>query len=193
MIKTETFAQVEIAAASDLLMWLGQHHTQTQSVWLVTFKKHVADKYVSVDQVLDVLIAFGWIDGIRRKLDANRTMQLIAPRKMHIWAQTYKHRAARLTEAGFMQPAGLAAIANAKATGLWNAMADVDALQIPSDLMAALIAIPPAAKNFAAFSPSSRRNMLRWIANAKLPETRAKRIDLTASLAARNEKVPQMG
>lgn len=190
MIKTEAFAQLEIATASDLLIWLTDHHTQMQSVWLVTFKKHVAGKYVSVDQVLDALIAFGWIDGIRRKLDADRTMQLIGPRKKKIWAQTYKDRAARLKQDGSMQPAGLAAIARAKASGLWDSMADVDALEIPPDLMAALMAIPLAAQNFVGVSPSSRRNMLRWIAGAKLPATRAKRIALTASLAARNEKVP---
>jgi uncharacterized protein YdeI (YjbR/CyaY-like superfamily) len=35
--------------------------------------------------------------------------------------------------------------------------------------------------------------MLRWIASAKTAQTRAKRIAQTAALAARNEKVPQMG
>lgn len=193
MIKTEAFAQIEVASPTALHDWLQKHHTQPQSIWLVTFKKHVADKYVSVDQVLDALIAYGWIDGIRRKLDADRTMQLIAPRKMQIWAQTYKDRAARLIDAGVMQPAGLSAIAASKACGKWDAMADVDALAVPDDLAMALAANLPATQNFAAFSPSSRRNMLRWIAGAKQPATRAKRIGLTATLAAKGEKVPQMG
>ena len=193
MIKTEAFAQVEVASPKALYDWLQKHDAQPQSVWLVTFKKHVADKYLSVDQVLDALIAYGWIDGLRRKLDADRTMQLIAPRKMQIWAQTYKDRAARLTEAGTMQPAGLDAIAASKTRGLWDAMADVDALSVPADLAVALAANPPAAQNFSAFSPSSRRNMLRWIAGAKQPATRAKRIELTATLAAKGAKVPQMG
>jgi uncharacterized protein YdeI (YjbR/CyaY-like superfamily) len=193
MIKTESFAQVAVQSAAELHAWLRVNHAQAESVWLVTFKKQMADRYVSTDQVLDALIAFGWIDGIRRKLDEDRTMQLIAPRKMQIWAQTYKQRATRLMGAGHMQPAGLQAIAQSKARGLWDAMADVDALEMPSDLADALAAHPPAAQNFAAFSPSSRRNMLRWIAGAKQPATRSKRIDLTATLAAKGERVPQMG
>ena len=60
---------------------------------MVTFKKSEADKYVSRWDVLDELICFGWIDGIRRKLDDNKTMQLISPRKVEHWAKTYKERA----------------------------------------------------------------------------------------------------
>ena len=193
MIKTESFARVEVLSATDLQGWLELHHTQAHAVWLVTFKAHVTGRYVSSQQVLDALIAFGWIDGIRRKLDADRTMQLIAPRKMQIWAQSYKDRAARLTLDGRMYPAGLQAIAQSKARGLWDAMADVDALEMPADLVAALAARQTATENFAKFSPSSRRNVLRWIASAKRLDTRAKRVELTAMLAAKGEKVPQMG
>ena len=49
-------------------------------------------------EVLDELICFGWIDGIRRKLDNERTMQLISPRKVEHWARTYKERAAKLID-----------------------------------------------------------------------------------------------
>jgi uncharacterized protein YdeI (YjbR/CyaY-like superfamily) len=58
-----------------------KNHTQKEIIWLVTYKTS-AEKYVSIDEVLDELLCFGWIDGIRRKLDLDRTMQLIAPRKV---------------------------------------------------------------------------------------------------------------
>jgi hypothetical protein len=67
--------------------------------------------------VLDELIAFGWIDGLRRKLEDARTMQLISPRRQQAWAQTYEDRAARLEAEGRMHLAGLTAIAVAKAAG----------------------------------------------------------------------------
>jgi len=81
MVKTENFDKVEIQSAGELRKWLVEHHRQESAVWLVTYKKHVSDKYVSVSEVLDELLCFGWMDGVRRKLDANRTMQLIAPRR----------------------------------------------------------------------------------------------------------------
>jgi uncharacterized protein YdeI (YjbR/CyaY-like superfamily) len=88
MIKTENFIQVEVKSSSELREWLLMNHTQKESIWLVTYKKEVTEKYVSVQEVLDQLLCFGWIDGIRRKLDQERTMQLIAPRKVEHWSQT---------------------------------------------------------------------------------------------------------
>lgn len=192
MIPTDGFAQVEVRSPTELRDWLATHHGQAESVWLVTWKKNPGAPYVSVAQVLDALIAFGWIDGIRRKLDDDRTMQLIAPRRQQVWAKTYKDRADRLIAEGRMMPAGLAAIAASQRDGLWDAMADVDALIIPPDLELALAAHPAAAERFAAAAPSYRRNVLRWIKTAKTAPTRDKRIAITVDHAGRGEKVPQM-
>ena len=192
MIKTENFEQVEVTSASQLRRWLEANYTQQESIWLVTYKKHTGNKYVSRPQVLDEILCFGWIDGIGRKLDDDRTMQLLSPRRTQYWAKSYKDRAARLEKEGRMHPAGHHAIERSKELGLWDAINDVDALLMPEDLGAALKLHPPADANFAQFAPSSRRNILRWIKAAKTPETRTKRINQTAILAAQNEKVPQM-
>jgi hypothetical protein len=47
----------------------------------VRLKKHVADKHVSRDEVVEEALCFGWIDGLPRKLDADRTMVLLSPRR----------------------------------------------------------------------------------------------------------------
>jgi uncharacterized protein YdeI (YjbR/CyaY-like superfamily) len=144
-----------------------------------------------VQDILDEVLCFGWVDGIRRQLDEDRTMQMISPRQSQHWAKSYKDRAEKLIKAGKMHPAGLAAIAQSKHNGLWNFMDDVDALVMPDDLVAALESHPPAKENFEGFAKSNRRNVLRWIKLAKTSETRAKRIEKTAILAAQNKKVPQ--
>ena len=77
MIITENFDKVEITSQEELRSWLLKNHAQPESVWLVTHKKSEPDKYVSRWDVLNELICFGWIDGIRRKLDDKKTMQLI--------------------------------------------------------------------------------------------------------------------
>jgi uncharacterized protein YdeI (YjbR/CyaY-like superfamily) len=190
MIKTENFEKVEVLSAKQLRDWLEANHSQTESVWLVTCKKHMGDRYVSVQDILDEVLCFGWIDGIRRKLDENRTMQLISPRQTQHWAKSYKDRTAKLIKEGRMHPAGLEVIAESKRNGLWTFMDDVDALIKPDDLIEALNSNPPANEHFDAFAKSSRRNILRWIKLAKMPETRAKRIKETAVLAAQNQKIP---
>ncbi len=67
----------------------------------------------------------------------------------------------------------------------------VEALQIPGDLGDALAAQPPAAQNFEAFPRSVKRSILEWIAAARTPETRARRIAETARLAAQNQRANQ--
>jgi uncharacterized protein YdeI (YjbR/CyaY-like superfamily) len=190
MLKTDHFEQLVVTSAQQLRDWLEVHHTQTQSIWLVTYKKHTGDKYVSIPEVLDEILCFGWIDGIRRKLDDDRTMQLIGPRRVQHWAKTYKDRVARLTNEGRMHQSGLQTVTEAKRNGLWNEMDDVDALEMPKDLLEALHANPPAMDHFERFATSSKRFVLRWIKLAKTPETRTKRIEKTAHLAAQNLKIP---
>ncbi|MEM1428797.1 MAG: YdeI/OmpD-associated family protein [Pseudomonadota bacterium] len=188
---TET-PRVEVRGTDDLWHWLDAHHGQDGSVWLVTYKRNVPENYISREEVLDALIAHGWIDGRRMKLDDARTMQLIAPRKQQAWADSYKQRAARLIDEGRMRPSGLRSVEAGKASGLWDFYADVDALIVPPDLAVALAALPPSQDHFAAFAPSARRNILRWIKIAKTERTRAKRIAEVARLASENRKPPQM-
>lgn len=184
--------RVEVRSAAALHDWLAANHAQEASVLLVTWKAARRDRYVSTAEVLDELIAFGWIDGRRWTLDAERTMQLIAPRRQQVWAQSYKDRAARLIAEGRMTPPGLAAIAASKAAGLWDAAAEVDTLVIPDDLAAALAAKPPARERFDCMAPSYRRNVLRWIAGARTPPTRAKRIADAAAATARGARLSHM-
>ena len=190
MVKTENFEKLEVTSAQQLRDWLEVHHAQSESVWLVTFKKHSGEKYVSIPEVLDELLCFGWIDGLRRKLDEERTMQLIGPRRVQHWAKSYKDRVVRLQLEGRMRPAGLKAIEESKRNGLWEVMEDVDALETPDDLLEALLANSPAVDHFERFPASSKRFILRWIKLAKTPETRSKRIETTALLAAQNKRIP---
>ena len=190
MIKTENFEQVVVENQADLREWLLEHHQQEASVWLVTYKKSEKEKYVSREEVLDELLCFGWIDGIRRKRDEKTSMQLIAPRKAQHWAKSYKERAAKLIEEGKMHAAGQASIDRGKASGLWHFMDDIDALILPEDLKKALNALPSAATFFDNINPSSKRFVLRWIKLAKTEKTRKSRILKVAQLATKGEKLP---
>ena len=192
MIANDRFEHVEIAVLDDLHAWLAQHHANSESVWLVRWKKDTPDKYVSRLDVLDELICWGWIDGIARKLNATRTMQLISPRKQQAWAQSYKVRAARLEASCRMQEPGRAAIVRSKSLGYWDASSDIDKLIIPDDLRAKLTSNPDADQYFRSTAPSYRRNVLRWLAAAKRPETRNGRLAMIVTASAEREKLPQM-
>lgn len=181
--------RVEIDSEAELWKWLDQNHAQPDSVLLVTWKASRRDRYVSREQVLDALIAYGWIDGRRYKLDDERTMQLISPRRQQVWAKTYRDRAARLIADERMRPPGQAAIDKAKASGRWDSLQSVDDLVEPGALVSALEA-GGGAGWWSGAAPSYRRNVLRWIAAAKREETATKRINIIADHAAEGRKVP---
>ena len=192
MIATERFDQVEVTSLGALREWLAANHARDEGVWLVRFRKSVPAKFIDRLDVLDELLCFGWVDGIARKLDDQRTMQLIAPRRQQAWAQSYKDRVLRLEAEGRMDEPGRAAIERSKRLGLWDAYAAVDALVVPDDLRVALRNAAGAETRFDQAAPSYRRNVLRWIAEATRPETRRKRITTTVEFSALGKKVPQM-
>lgn len=189
MIQTDNFQKVEVSSARELRAWLEQNQLQEESVWLVTFLKIVPEKYLSTGEVLDELICFGWIDGIRRKLDDSRTMQLISSRRVQHWAKTYKDRAAKLIAEGRMHEAGFRSIELSKQSGLWYFMDEVDQLIVPEDLQKELDKHAGAREFFYAINDSSKRFALRWLKLAKTEKTRNARILELAQLSARGEKL----
>lgn len=190
MASIEILKKLEITSIDELRNWLILHNSTRESIWLVTFKKSVIGKYVSRDEVLDELLCFGWIDGVRKKLDADRTMQLISPRKSQHWAGTYKERAKKLIENEKMHKAGYQSIERSKKEGLWNFMDDVDALIIPKDLEMELAKYESASLFFQNINDSSKRFVLRWVKLAKTEKTRENRIKKIAKLASVGEKLP---
>lgn len=179
--------RVEIASRVELRAWLQSNHTRTTSIWLVTWKKAAGARHVPYSDVVDEALCFGWIDSLPRKLDADRTMVRLSPRKPgSAWSAVNKTKIERLLADGRMTNAGLAAIDRAKADGSWSLLDSIATLSPAPDLAKALAAVPAAKPNFEAFPPSVRRAILEWITQAKTAETRARRVGETARLAAEN-------
>lgn len=188
----ENLEQVEVKSRAALRAWLAANHTQSESIWLVTYKKAVGDWYLDYDSIVEECLCFGWVDSLTRAKDERRTTLLLAPRKeKSAWSGTNKARVEKLLANGLMQPPGMAKIEAAKANGMWEFLDDVEALIAPPDLVEALAAHPDATANWEGFPRSPKRGILEWIKQAKKPETRAKRIAETARLAQDNERANQ--
>ncbi len=184
------FARVEISSRQQWRQWLHANWRQSDSIWLVTHKKSEGDKHVPYAAVVEEALCYGWIDSLPRKLDARRGMLLLSPRRAGSpWSALNKRRVASLLKQGLIMPPGQAKIDAAIADGSWTVYDKAESLEEPADLTAALRAVgTEAVTNFRAFSPSSRRGILWWIASAKRDETRARRLAETARLAAQNIK-----
>jgi uncharacterized protein YdeI (YjbR/CyaY-like superfamily) len=168
--------------------WLHEHHARPGGVWLVSRRKEAERAFSYEDSVLEAL-RYGWVDSTVRPVDAERSMLWFAPRRSgSVWTRINKGRVARLEAAGLMEPAGAAAVAVAKETGMWTLMDAVEDLVVPDDLAAAFGRHPGSREHWESWSASPRKMILAWIVLAKRPETRAARIETTAEKAARGEK-----
>jgi uncharacterized protein YdeI (YjbR/CyaY-like superfamily) len=172
--------------------WLEKNHQQPEGVWLISFKKATGLQQFGYDEAVEEALCFGWVDSKPNKLDAERSMLWFAPRKAKSgWSKPNKQRVEKLIHAGLMMPAGLAKIKAAKQDGSWTTLDAIEALEIPEDLGVALADNATAQQHFAAFPRSVKRGILEWIISAKKPETRAKRIAETVTLAAQNLRANQ--
>ena len=168
--------------------WLEANHAAETGAWLVSWRTGHGPR-VAYEDAVEEALCFGWIDSQGANIDERRSRQYFAPRKPTSgWAATNKARIERLAAAGLMAPAGLAAIERAKENGSWTLLDAVEQGIVPDDLAGALAEHPTAAEHFAAFPKSAKRAMLEWVAQAKRPETRAKRVVEIAVAAARNER-----
>ena len=178
---------VQVESRAEWREWLAANHSRTEGLWLITYKKRSGKPHVSYDEVVEEALCFGWIDSKGNKLDDERTMLWMAPRKSGTgWSALNKQRIATLTEAGLMRPPGLAKIEAAKLDGSWELLDAIERLEVPADLAAAFPANEVAWDNFDAFPRSAKRGILEWIASAKRAETRERRIAETVELASQN-------
>lgn len=181
--------RVQVTSREEWRAWLEARHATSPGIWLVTFKKRSGGPHVPWDDVVEEALCFGWIDSTPNKLDDERSMLLLTPRKAKSpWSRINKARVERLLAAGCIAPPGLAAIEAAKADGSWTALDAVEAMRMPEDLATALAADAAAQAGFDAFTPSAKKPLLWWVESAKRAETRSRRIAeiVRASAEGRN-------
>jgi uncharacterized protein YdeI (YjbR/CyaY-like superfamily) len=172
--------------------WLEEHHVRSPGIWLVTWKKASGRPVLAYEDLVEEALCFGWVDSQAGRVDDERTRLLLTPRKKGSgWSRPNKVRWARLTEAGLTRPAGEAVVEAARADGSWSLLDDVEDLIVPDDLAAAFDRHPGSREQWDAFPRSPRRAILEWIVLAKRPANREKRIEETASLAARGIRANQ--
>ena len=172
--------------------WLEKNHTREEGVWLITYQKATGKPRIDYEEAVEEALCFGWVDSKGNRLDDDKSMLWIAPRKPGSnWSKPNKERIEKPTMAGLLAPAGLGKVVAAKQDGTWSALDAVEALEIPPDLRLALDGNQTAKDYFEAFPRSAKRSILEWIMNAKRPETRVKRIVETVDLAAKNIRANQ--
>lgn len=180
------------ASVTEWRKWLKKNHLSKTAVWLVFYTRSSQKKTITWSEAVDVALCFGWIDSKKIKIDHKTSHQFFSKRKpKSTWSKLNKEKVRQLIENGLMTPAGYESIKTAQQNGSWTILDDVEALTVPNDLEIALKKHKGSKTYFLSLSRSTKKMMLQWIALARRPETRQKRIDEIAEHAGRKQKPKQ--
>ena len=177
------------ATPAKLEAWIDEHGEDSDGIWLKFAKKDSGIESVVYAEAVEIALSYGWIDGQAKRHDDHHYLQRFTPRRPRSkWSKINREKAERLMAEGRMRPAGLREVERAKEDGRWDEAYDSPSTAtVPEDFRAALDAEPAAAEFFASLGSTRRYSFLYRIADAKRPETRAKRIAEYVELLARGE------
>lgn len=178
------------ASAKAWQQWLAKHHKTSDGIWLRLFKKTSDTPSVTYAEALDEALCHGWIDGQLKSHDAESWLRKFTPRRAKsIWSKKNLEHVARLTEAGRMKAAGLAALEAAKADGRLKAAYDSPGKsEVPKDFLAALSRNKKAEAFFATLNKANVYAITWRLQTAKKPETREKRMTVILEMLGKGEK-----
>jgi uncharacterized protein YdeI (YjbR/CyaY-like superfamily) len=183
--------QLYLKTRSAWRKWLVLNHDKLAGVWLVFYKKHTGRPTLDYEAAVEEALCFGWIDSIIKKLDDQRYVRKMTPRKAQSqWSQLNRRRAEKLIREKRMCAPGLAKIKAAKASGQWDSLDQVQiSLDLPEELAQALAQQPRAQAFFGQLAPSYRKQFIGWIAVAKQQSTRDRRVKESMTLLKQGKKL----
>ncbi len=96
------------ASSSEFRKWLEKNHDKAQELWIGLYKKGSGKPSITWPEAVDQLLCFGWIDGVRKRLNENSYTNRATPRRPRSnWSAINIKRVQELTKMGLMHPAGL--------------------------------------------------------------------------------------
>lgn len=181
----------EFEDAASFYDWLGQHHDQTDEVWIKIHKLSSGLPSITPKEAIDVVLCWGWIDGVKKSLDERSYLQRYSPRSARsIWSQINVDNVARLITEGRMTEHGLMQVEAAKADGRWaRAYGAGQNLKIPDDLQAAIDAEPLAREMLSKLSGQNRFALAFRVHNLKTEAGRNKKIAAFVEMLKRGETI----
>jgi uncharacterized protein YdeI (YjbR/CyaY-like superfamily) len=175
------------ATPEDFRAWLEAHHDSETELLVGFYKKGSGRPSITWPEAVDQALCYGWIDGVRRRIDDDSYSIRFTPRKpSSTWSAVNVRRVGELTELGLMRPAGLAAFERRSddRTAIYSYEQRKTA-KLDAEQERRFRANPAAWKWFQAQPAGYRRTASYWVISAKRPETRERRLEqLIADSAA---------
>jgi uncharacterized protein YdeI (YjbR/CyaY-like superfamily) len=165
--------------------WLSANHDSVAEIYIGMYRKHSRNVGITYQEALNEALCFGWIDGVRRTIDAESFEQRFTPRrKGSNWSAVNIRRFHELKHFGRVHPAGQAAF-DAYDGHPSGYSFESQNLELDPGFVERFRANPDAWAYWETRPPGYRRTATFWVMSAKQEATRLRRIDsLIADSAA---------
>ncbi|HET7291416.1 MAG TPA: YdeI/OmpD-associated family protein [Vicinamibacteria bacterium] len=160
--------------------WLLAHHADRSELWVGFYKRASGRPSITWPESVDQALCFGWIDGVRKSLDAKSYVIRFTPRRPgSVWSDVNTRRVKQLIAQGLVHEAGLAAFRrreDSKASRY--SFEQRRRPKLPPALLKRFKADGRAWTFFRRQPPGYQRLATWWIVSAKKDETRSKRLEI---------------
>lgn len=179
---------------TDFRKWLEEHHDQQKELWVGYYKKGTHKPSITWPESVDQALCYGWIDGIRKRIDDEAYMIRFTPRKPNShWSNVNLGRMKELKKEGLVTKAGLAAFKKRNPERIAKASYEQKNVALASEYEQEIKKNNKAAKYFyEEMPPSYRKQVVWWIMSAKKKETQLKRLDILIKSSHKNEVIPPL-
>ncbi len=176
--------------AAGFRSWLARHGTTASELWVGFYKKESGKGGISYGEAVDEALCFGWIDGVRKRIDASSYTNRFSPRTAKsIWSTVNTRRVAALIKAGRMDASGLEVFRTRDPTRSKLYSYERERAEFSLPLLDRFHANAGAWRFFDAQSPSYKRTITFWVTSAKKEETRMRRLDALIAASERGRRM----
>jgi len=172
--------------------WLETHHAKKTELWVGYHKKETGRPSLTWSESVDEALCWGWIDGIRKSVDASRYTMRFTPRRAgSIWSAINIRKVKALTVSGRMRPPGLAAFRARRGdrSGVYS-FEQGKIAKLPPKYERVFRGNRPAWEFFRTRSDTYRRVTSWWVISAKQEETRRRRLGILIERSQAKRPIP---
>ena len=181
------------ADSDELTKWFRDNHKTAGEQWIGYYKVATGRPSVTWAESVDVALCFGWIDGLRKRIDESSYRVRFTPRRAGSnWSARNVERMQSLIKAGLVEETARAAFESAASQRKAPPAHEPAAAALPEEYECRIKAVQEAWECFAGTTPSYRKQCAHWIVSAKREQTRQRRLETLIECSSRGEPIPPL-
>lgn len=179
--------------AAEFRRWLEAHHAEAGELWVGYYKKATGEETMTWSESVDQALCFGWIDGLRKRVDERRYKIRFTPRrKGSIWSAVNLRKMEELEASGEMTDSGRAVFDRRTQERSKMYSYERKTAELSREFLGQLQSNVEAWKFWQDLGDYNRRAMAHWVMSAKRESTRCRRFAVVVENAERGELIPNL-